>query len=68
MITFYTTHCPKCSVLETKLKQKNIDYVENTDVQEMLSLGIKSAPVLVIDGEKYNFAEAVKWVNAQEVK
>ena len=60
MITFYTTHCPKCSVLETKLKQKNI--------QEMLSLGIKSAPVLVIDGEKYNFAEAVKWVNAQEVK
>ena len=25
-ITFYSTHCPKCVVLEKKLKEKNIDY------------------------------------------
>ena len=32
----YTTHCPKCKVLETKLNQKNIIYesIEDTKVME----------------------------------
>ena len=64
MVTFYSTGCPKCKVLETKLNTKNIDYTVINDVDVMLSKGIKSAPVLEIDGEIKNFTDAVKWVNA----
>lgn len=66
MIKLYTTHCPKCQVLEMKLKQKNIEYEECVDVQSMLAIGIKSAPVLEVDDVRFDFSAAVKWVNAQE--
>ena len=39
-ITLYTTHCPRCMVLEKKLNAKNIDYVENTNVDLMIDKGI----------------------------
>lgn len=39
-VIFYSTHCPKCKVLEIKLNQKNIKYTENDNVEEMLALGI----------------------------
>ncbi len=62
-IIFYSTHCPKCKILETKMKNKNINYTENNDVNSMLAKGIKSAPYLEIDGELYDFKKAVEWVN-----
>lgn len=63
MIIFYSTHCPKCKILELKLKQKSIEYEENNDVDEMLRKGITSAPCLEVDGELLDFGKAVKWVN-----
>lgn len=62
-IFFYSTHCPKCKILETKMKNKNINYIEDNDVNSMLAKGIKSAPYLEIDGELYDFKKAVEWVN-----
>lgn len=62
-IIFYSTHCPKCKILETKMKNKNINYIEDNDVNSMLAKGIKSAPYLEIDGELYDFKKAVEWVN-----
>ena len=62
MITLYTTHCPKCKVIEKKLAQKNIQYIEVTDVSKMTELGFKSAPILEVDGRIYDFKEANKWV------
>ena len=65
MLKLYSTNCPKCKVLETKLKQKNIDYEVCTDIEKMKSLKIMSAPILEMDdGNRLNFADAVKWVNA----
>lgn len=63
MVVFYSTHCQKCRILELKLKQKNIKYEENNNVDEMLSKGITSAPCLEVDGELLDFGKAVKWVN-----
>lgn len=64
MITLYSTNCPKCKVLAMKLDQKNIEYEVNTNVDEMLTLGIKSAPNLKFDdGTILNFIDSVKWVN-----
>lgn len=62
MIVFYSTHCPQCKVLESKLKQKNIDYEEINDIELMIKMGFKSAPILEVDGTAYNFKEAVEWI------
>ena len=64
MVKLYTTGCPKCKVLETKLKQKNIDFETITDISVMEQKGFMEAPNLEVDDIVYPFAEAVKWVNA----
>lgn len=64
MIIMYTTHCPKCKVLEMKLKQKNIKYVEEDSVDEMKKVGLHSAPALNVDGQILEFADAIKFVNS----
>lgn len=62
MITLYTTHCPKCKVIEKKLAQKGIEYTEVTDKDEMINRGFKSAPVLEVDGKMLNFGDANRWI------
>jgi len=65
-IKLYTTHCPQCKVLETKLNKKSIEYSMCDDVNEMKQLGFKSAPVLKVGDKYYSFSEAIKWVNTIE--
>jgi glutaredoxin-related protein len=65
MVTLYSTHCPRCRVLETKLTQKNIEFNVVTDVNKMESLGIQSVPILEVDDKLLNFTDAVDWVNKQ---
>lgn len=62
-IILYSTHCPKCNILAAKMKAKNIEYVENNDIEEMKKLGIMSVPYLSVDGELLDFAAANKWIN-----
>lgn len=65
-VFLYSTNCPKCKILETKLKQKNIDFsIKNSedDLQELFNEGFREMPVLEIDGKKYTFGDAVKLVN-----
>ena len=64
MIKLYSTGCPKCKVLETKLQKKSIEYSTCSDVDEMLANGIKAAPALQLeDNSILNFTDAVRWVN-----
>lgn len=67
-VTLYTTHCPKCKVLEKKLNSKNINYNEVTDTNIMISKGFTSTPMIEVDGTIMDFSEANKWVNEQEGK
>lgn len=67
-IILYSTGCPKCEVLKKKLKAKNIEYVENNNVEDMESLGIDQVPVLSVEGNLMSFAEANNWINNTEVK
>lgn len=64
-VILYSTHCPKCKVLETKLKQKNINYDEINDVKIMQDKGFEFAPVLEVNGVAYGFKEAVDWIGGQ---
>lgn len=63
MITFYTTHCPRCKVLAKKLDSKNIQYSVCEDQDKMLALGLKTAPALDVDGTIMTFEQVVKWLN-----
>ena len=58
-VILYTTHCPKCRVLETKLQKASIDYEECDDLDLMLKRGFKSAPVLVVDGQVFEFSAII---------
>lgn len=63
MIKLYTTHCPKCRILETKLRQQNIEFEISTDIDEIIQKGFQAAPVLEIDGELIDYGKAIQWVN-----
>lgn len=64
-VILYSTNCPKCKVLESKLNKKGINFTIITDVQEMCNLGMMSAPNLKVDEKIMSFKEAVNWINEQ---
>lgn len=63
-VILYSTHCPKCVVLEKKLNQKSISYEEVNDVNVMRKKGFLSAPMLEVDGEIMDFKTANNWINS----
>ena len=64
MITIYTTEtCPKCKILKKKLEDKGLEYTEVTDEEKLRQMDILSVPVMTVDGERMDFAEAIKYVN-----
>lgn len=66
MVKFFSTHCPKCNVLKAKLEEKNVEYEEVDSIDEMLAIGIKSAPNIQLeDGTLLDFSNALKWVKEQ---
>lgn len=65
IVVLYTTHCPKCSVLEKKLSAKNINYSEVTDEEIMAKKGFDAVPILEVDGITMDFKAANTWINEQ---
>jgi glutaredoxin len=62
-IILYSNGCPKCKVLVSKLKQKNIEYKHITDLEIMIEKGFMSMPVLQVNDKTFNFTEANNWIN-----
>ena len=62
-VVLYSTGCPKCKVLEKKLTQKGIDFTIDLDINKLIEMGFKSAPILEVDGQFMKFAEANKYLN-----
>lgn len=65
MVTLYSTHCPKCMVLEKKLKSKGIEFNTVTDIEIMQNMGIMQAPLLEVNGIKMQYTESIEWINNQ---
>ena len=63
MLKLYSTGCPKCKVLKSKLDSKQIEYTIIEDIEVMKNKGFNSLPVLEVDGTVYEFREAVNYVN-----
>ena len=65
-VILYSSNCPRCVILETKLKQKNILFeVKNSeeDFQQLFDEGFREMPVLEVENKKYTFGEAIQLVN-----
>ena len=62
-VTLYSTHCPRCNVLEKKLEQNGIEYavIDNEDL--IIEKGFQTIPMLEVDGDVMDFSKAIKWVN-----
>ena len=68
MIKLYSTGCIQCDVLEKKLEAKGIETEKISDQDLIISLGMRSIPVLEFeDGTRLTYKAAVDWVNALEV-
>ena len=63
-VVLYSTHCPKCTVLEKKLQQKGVKYTEINDISELVERGFKSAPILRIGEQYLEFSDAIKYINS----
>lgn len=63
-VVLYTTHCPKCIVLEKKLTQKNVKYDVVADKSAIMDKGYLTAPLLEVNGKIMEFKEANDWVNS----
>lgn len=62
MITLYSTNCPKCNVLETKLKNANIDFNISNNLENLIEQGFREAPILEVNNQYLKFSEAIKWI------
>ena len=65
MIKFYTIECPRCIVLEKKMKNKGIEFEKITDFNkyDFVKNGYHTMPLLDIDGTIYTYEQAVKYIN-----
>ena len=64
-IILYSTHCPMCKQLERQLNMKEIPYEEIDDAEKMRELGFTHAPILEVDGERMDFASAIRWIKSR---
>ena len=55
--------CPRCKVLKKKLELSGLEFEECMDIDKMLAMGMKSSPMMEVDGQLLTFEEAIKYVN-----
>lgn len=65
-IILFSSGCPKCKILESKLNQKEIKYEHITDIEIMLEKGFMSMPMLQVGETIMNFTQANTWINERK--
>lgn len=64
-VTLFTIDCPNCKRLEEKLISSGFQFSICKDRNIMAERGMTHLPILVVDGNKMGFKEAIKWINDQ---
>lgn len=62
-IILFSSGCPKCKVLKQKLDDRKIEYEVSENFDELIEQNLQTVPVLKVNGEYYQFGEAIKVVN-----
>lgn len=63
VIILYSTGCPKCNILKKKLDDASIEYTVESNIDNMMELGILSVPVLKVNDKLLSYMDAIKYVN-----
>ena len=65
-VKMYTTHCPKCDVMERKLNEANIKFEAIDEMAKVLEVakagGFSMAPILEVDGKAMDFKDGIEWI------
>lgn len=61
-VILYSNGCPKCKILESKLRTAGIEYEVISDVSTMIRKGMMSAPNLEVEGKIMGFMDANNWI------
>ena len=66
MIKLYSTKCPKCKVIESKLEQLGKEYELIVDQDEITKFAeehnLREAPILVVDDQIMLFKDAINYL------
>ena len=62
-VKLYTTHCPKCKILEERLNEKKVKYEVIDNIEELQKMNFKSDPNLEIDGKIYKYLDSIRYLN-----
>lgn len=65
IITLYSTGCPQCKALEKALVDAKIEFFYCDNVEEIVKLGVRYVPILKVDDELMNYAQALHFVNTK---
>lgn len=66
MLKFLTIDCPKCDILEDKLKEKKLEYEKIFDMQYFEEIGVKDRtfPMLQLEDDTIlDYLNAVRYIN-----
>ena len=63
MIIMYSTGCPNCKRLESRLKVSGLSYEVCQDMERIKSLNLTNIPVLDVDGKLYTYRAAISYNN-----
>jgi glutaredoxin len=64
LVLYTKVTCQRCDVLKAKLKAKNIEFIEVSDIDVMEAKGITFVPMLEVDGELLNLTKANDFINS----
>jgi len=69
-ITLYTIGCPICKVVEKKLQTSGLEFDTVDDKDAVINFGnkhgIKSAPIVDVDGEVYDNKKILQWLKERK--
>lgn len=65
-MVLYSNGCPRCKILESKLKNKGLEFKKSDDADIVISNGFRTFPILEIEGEFMSYKDANDWVNSYE--
>lgn len=62
-IVLYSTGCPKCNVLKSKLNKAGIKYTIVSDTNKILETGFNVVPILKVGDDFLLFKQANDYLN-----
>lgn len=63
MYILYSNDCPNCKILENKLKNKNVNFKKESNLDYIIENGYMSVPILRKENELMTFMEANEFLN-----